>query len=87
MELVGWLSGVLLAGCMLPQAIKVVVDGNATGTSWGMLVAWAAGEVLGVAYIATLAKIPWPVLVNYGANTLLSAVLLGYKVRDGRRVH
>lgn len=80
MELVGWLSGALLAGCMAPQAYKVVHEGNANGTSWGMLAMWSIGEVLGIVYLSGLAVTPLPIMFNYAANTALAAIIVGYKV-------
>jgi len=84
--IVGWVSGLLLAGCMLPQAAKVVREGNARGTSWGMLLAWFAGEVLGVIYLTSFVVTPWPVLANYATNAALAILILCYKVLDVRRL-
>ncbi|MFC1549432.1 SemiSWEET family sugar transporter [Nitrospirota bacterium] len=78
LEISGWLGGMLLAACGLPQAIKSCRQKHSHGLSIWFLLMWLGGEVLVLAYV--LPKWHWPLIFNYGANIILVIVILYYKL-------
>lgn len=80
LEIIGWLSGAMLAVCGVPQAIKIVRTKNTESLSMLFLVLWFVGEVFGIVYV--LPKTYNPLIFNYGFNTLLSGFMLFYKVKN-----
>ena len=78
LETVGWLGGILLAACGLPQAIKSYRQKHSYGLSIWFLYMWLGGEVLVLVYV--LPKWHWPLIFNYAANILLVIVILYYKI-------
>jgi uncharacterized protein with PQ loop repeat len=83
LELIGWIGGIFLAICAVPQAIKTYREKDASGLSWLMLFFWAAGEVLTIYYIiiTNIQSGQWqiPLIFNYGLNILLMIYLIGAK--------
>ncbi len=61
----GWLGSALLAFCGLPLLVN---------TRWGdrlFLWAWLLGELCLLFYVGERTPRDWPLLVNYGFNSLL----------------
>lgn len=79
LEGIGWLGGVLLAACGLPQAIKSYRQKHSHGLSLMFLLMWLGGELLVLVYV--LPKWHWPLIFNYAANIALVSVILYYKLR------
>ena len=75
-ELAGWISTISLAICALPQVLHVWRTGKTEGLSTVFLACWLAGELFGLIYIQGFDTIPWPLLLNYAANTLAVGYLL-----------
>lgn len=82
MESVGWLGGVLLAACGLPQAIKSYRQKHSFGLSIWFLLMWLLGEAFVLIYV--LPKGHWPLIFNYTANIFLVIVILYYKLRPAK---
>lgn len=84
METIGWVGGILLAFCGIPQAMKSFRDKHSNGLAWGFILMWFFGEVLLMIYILPLGK--WPLYLNYGANLILVSIILWFKVFPNRDV-
>lgn len=78
MELVGWLGGLTLASCAIPQALECVWKGSAAGLSVAFLVLWSVGEVLTFAYV--LPKADGPLIANYAVNIVALSVIWRYRL-------
>jgi uncharacterized protein with PQ loop repeat len=82
-ELIGWIGGIFLSICTIPQAIKVYKEKTAKGLSWGMIYLWLFGEVLTVAYILhgniSSGVYQIPLLFNYFVNIILVSYLIWAK--------
>jgi len=79
MEIIGWIGGVLLAFCGLPQAIESYKTKNSDGLTWGFLIMWGVGELFTIVYI--IPKWHWPLIFNYTANIIFISIIVYYKVR------
>lgn len=77
MEIVAWISSILLAVCAIPQAIHSLKEGHADGMSIIFLWAWFLGEISGVIYVTYLCNIP--LIFNYLANLVALSVIVWYK--------
>jgi len=82
MEIIGWIGGILLAFCGLPQAIESYRTKSSNGLTWGLLLMWFWGEVFTIIYV--IPKWHWPLIFNYTANIVFLAVILYYKIRPGK---
>lgn len=83
MELFGWVGGILLAICGLPQAILSWRQGHSEGIDWSFLWAWFIGEVFLLVHVLHLYGLNWlaaPLLLNYAFNIVLVGVILRYKI-------
>ena len=77
-EILGWLGSICLAICGMPQAWMSYKDKNSHGISWAFLLLWAFGELFALSYVAN--NLDGPLLLNYGVNILIIAIILYYKV-------
>jgi hypothetical protein len=76
----GWIGGMLLAICGLPETIKTVKNGRCDLSS-GFLLLWGSGEVftlISVCYDAPFGYL----LLNYGLNIVFIGVMCYYKVKE-----
>ena len=79
METLGWLGGVLLATCSLPELYKAVKTKSCTLT-WSFLLMWLFGEIF--ILIPVLDKALGAFLVfNYSLNIVIISILCVYKYR------
>jgi uncharacterized protein with PQ loop repeat len=74
----GWVGGILLAFCGIPQALHCYRKGNAEGIDWVFLMVWLGGELLTIAYV--FPKQDLPLLFNYAMNIVLLLIIVRYKV-------
>ena len=81
-DLVGYLAGLLLALCFLPQVVKTWRLKHARDVSMGMLLLTLASASLYEVYAALLDL--WPVLVMNGIFGLLVCVEIAMKARFDR---
>lgn len=79
-EAIGWVGGVAFAVCGLPQAITCHRQGHANGIDAGFLGLWLLGEVCTLIYVLLDVGLAWPLLVNYGANLVLTGAITYYKL-------
>jgi len=79
METIGWIGGILLAFCGLPQAVESYKTKNSDGLTWGFLIMWGVGELFTIVYI--IPKWHWPLIFNYTANIIFISIIVYYKVR------
>ena len=83
METLGWIGGILLAFCGLPQAWESWKTKSSAGLTWGFLWMWFLGEIFTVIYV--IPKWHWPLIFNYTANILFLLIIIYYKIRPGNR--
>jgi len=79
--LMGWLGSILLASCGIPQAWSSYKDKHSHGMSWAFLLLWAFGELFAMIYVYD--KLDLPMMMNYGTNILILAIMIYYKIRPG----
>lgn len=79
LEIVGWLGGLLLTVCGIPQAWKSYKEGHSEGMSMSFLQMWFWGEVLLTVYV--LPKMLYPLIANYVLNIFVAGIILWYKLR------
>ena len=73
----GYIGAFLLAFCALPQTYKSYKEGHSEGLSHAFLWMWGIGEVLLLVYVIPAKD--YPLILNYGINALLVAIILKYK--------
>jgi uncharacterized protein with PQ loop repeat len=82
-EFFGWLGSIFFSICALPQAIKAIRDGHATGISLWYLILWLLGELCMIAYIWERSDLP--LMVNYVMNLGFFCIIARYKVFPKRK--
>ena len=82
MEYIGWIGGILLAFCGLPQAWESYKTKSSDGLTWGFLIMWGVGELFTIVYI--IPKWHWPIIFNYTANFIFLLIIIYYKVNPKR---
>lgn len=85
----GMLGATCFALCSLPQIIKCVKEGHASGVSWGFVFMGLGGNVLSAAYLIYTDMLDgvthWPIYANYTVAFILCLGLLWLKVWDELR--
>lgn len=79
METIGWIGGILLAFCGLPQAWESYKTKNSEGLTWGFLIMWGVGELFTIVYV--IPKWHWPLIFNYTANIIFISIIVYYKIK------
>ena len=74
----GWVGGILLAFCALPEAV-IAYKHKTCYWSWSTLLMWIFGEIFCFIPIIVLVPEGWLIL-NYGLNIILCLFLLYYKI-------
>lgn len=82
MEYIGWIGGILLAFCGLPQAWESYKTKNSDGLTWGFLIMWGVGELFTIVYV--IPKWHWPLIFNYTANIIFISIIVYYKIKPKR---
>lgn len=82
METIGWIGGILLAFCGLPQAYESFKTKNSDGLTWSFLIMWGVGELFTIVYV--IPKWHWPLIFNYTANIIFIGIILYYKINPRR---
>ena len=77
---IGWLGGLLLAVCAVPQAIQSYRDGHSDGITWSLLWLWGMGEVLTFIYVG-VTDWRWPLITNYICNIAAILIIGWYKIK------
>ena len=78
LHVMGWIGGILLAFCVLPEAITTF---KTKTCAWSLptLVMWFLGEIFCFIPIILLVPEGWLIL-NYGFNIILCSILMYYKI-------
>ena len=76
MELLGWVSTILLSVCGVPLAVEALKEGR-TEANKLFLILWGLGEGLGLIYCLYLGSSP--LVVNYSFNMALILIVLRYR--------
>ena len=79
MEIIGWIGGIMLALCTVPQAIQSYRQKHSLGISKLFLGMWLAGELLTATYV--FPKHNYPLLFNYAVNVVCLVIIGWYKYR------
>lgn len=84
-ELVGWIGGIALAVCAIPQVVTTWKAKSMDGISWLFLILWFIGEAFTVSYIVVTnissGAFQIPLIVNCVLNIMLLFYLLWAKFR------
>ncbi len=77
-EAIGYISGILLGWCAIPQVFESIKTGNTKGISRVFLFMWFFGEIGMLVF--TISKLGWvgPLLLNYIANIIMVSILFKY---------
>lgn len=79
METIGYLGGLLLAICGIPEVIRTIKD-KRCHLGWSFLLLWFFGEVFMEIYAFELSD--FPLIFNYTFNLVLVGVMLIYKIKN-----
>lgn len=82
MNEIGWIGGVCLALCAIPEVVQCLRKGY-TGCSWGLLILWMIGEVC--LFAVELEHMYMPRLFNYLVNIACLSYIIYCKLRKKRR--
>lgn len=77
---IGWIGGICLALCAIPEVVECLRKGR-TGCSWGLLILWSIGEVC--LLLVELQDLYMPRLFNYVINICCLSYLIWCKLREG----
>jgi len=78
MEIIGWIGGILLSLCGVPQAWKSYKDGHSEGLSLYFILMWFFGEIFLLIYV--FPKYLIPLILNYSFNVFIALVIVWYKI-------
>jgi uncharacterized protein with PQ loop repeat len=79
-EIAGWVGGLLLSWCAVPQVLYCVRQGHAQGVSWAFLGMWGFGEIFTLAYVlGSRDSLDWPLLMNYSVNIVFISIIAWYR--------
>jgi len=78
----GWLGGILLAFCALPEVVSTFMT-KKCGLTWGFLLSWYVGEWLTAIPVFLLIKSPF-LMFNYGLNIILITYLIYVKIKQNK---
>lgn len=79
METIGYLGGILLTICGIPEVVRTIKDGRAH-LGWNMLILWFLGEIFMIGYAIYLMN--GPLIMNYVFNFFVVAIMLYYKIKN-----
>lgn len=77
MEMVGYIGGILLALCGIPEAFMSIVKGR-SGVTMGLALMWWLGEIAMLIYVFEIASPP--LLINYLTNVICTTIIVRYKL-------
>lgn len=80
MDLIGYVSGIMLALCGLPEAIRSYRN-KRCDIGWGLLIMWLLGEIGLLIYETKTLAIPR--ILNYCCNIIFISVMMYYKINKG----
>jgi len=78
METIGYIGGVLLAICAIPEVIRTYKD-KRCHLGWPFLLLWFLGEIFMEIYAVALWD--YPLMFNYTFNLIITGILLYYKLK------
>lgn len=81
LEIVGYVGGICLAMCGLPQAIQSYNQKHSDGLNVIFLLLWTIGEIFTIIYVIPIMSIP--LFINYGANLIFLSIIWKYKIWKG----
>lgn len=83
MEVIGYIGGILLAVCGVPELIRTVKN-KVCNLGWGFILLWFFGELFMFWYILDK-PFDGPLFFNYLLNLLMVGIMLYYKVRPSNK--
>ena len=81
LEWVGYLAATLTTVAFVPQALKTLRTRDTAGISLGMYVVFTIGIACWFGYGLVLQS--WPMIISNAITFVLSAIILGIKLRHG----
>jgi MtN3 and saliva related transmembrane protein len=81
LEWTGYVAATLTTLAFVPQAIKTIRTRDTSGISLGMYVVFTTGIAFWFGYGFVLGS--WPMIVSNAITFVLSATILGLKLRHG----
>ena len=75
---IGALGVLVLSLCTVQLLVRTIRDGHANGVDPWFLGYWLGGLLLMLVHTVG-ASAPWPVILNYGLNTLMVGVVGWYR--------
>ena len=82
MEMIGYMGGLLLAICGIPEVIRTLKDSRCH-LGWPFLLLWFFGEVFMITYAVHLWD--FPLIFNYLFNIVLVGIMLFFKIKNLRK--
>lgn len=81
-EILGWIGGVCLAACSIPQAYHAYKTKRTDDIVWSFLIIWLAGELFTMTYnFYLLGSWNWPLAINYVVNIVGIGIIMGMKLK------
>jgi len=80
MKILGYIAGILLAICSLPQVYKVIKDGNSNGISIWFLLIWVSGNISMQVYVINTRGWDFPYLISAWFSDICIFIMLKYKL-------
>jgi uncharacterized protein with PQ loop repeat len=77
-ELIGYMSSILLGFCGLPAAIESIIK-KQCNIPYSLIIPWYLGEICATIYL--LGTEISPLIWNYLVNIILISIMIYYKVR------
>lgn len=81
-EIIGWVGGILLSVCAIPQAFICFLTKSGRGINIPFLMMWFLGEIATLVYVLHTSKSA-PLILNYLVNLLALSVILYYRLNPG----
>lgn len=78
MELIGYMSSILLGFCGLPAAIEAIIK-KTCNVPWSLIIPWFLGEILALIYLIYVGINP--LFWNYLVNIIIISIMIYYKLR------
>ena len=81
-EILGYVAAVITTASFVPQTLKTIRTKNTEGISFYMYFFFLIGIILWMIYGVLINS--WPIILANGFTTIMSSIILGYKIKDMR---
>lgn len=80
--MLGWIAGLILAACVLPQSIQSIREGNAEGVNGLFLLSWLVGLILMLFYLVSI--LAMPLIFTTTLTIVFVSIVTYYKFKPRR---